>query len=622
MPTADLAIVNARVRTLDPARPFASAVGVRGGMIVSVGDEVEIGARTEVIDARGAALVPGLVDSHIHPFWGAELARGLELSELRTKDEVLTALAAERPHRGWVFAWGLDYDAAPTPAEIGAATGGAAVFVRLSDLHSALASPRALELAQVTGPVAFPDGSEVVCVDGIPTGELHEPGAQELVLRAAPALRRPELRARHVAQLRRLNALGLTGAHVMDGEPETFELLRDLEGTDELTMRLRVPLWVQPDTGEDEQEAWLALRDERGTLWRGGVAKYFADGVIDAGTAWLEAPDSHGEGLAPFWPDPERMAASMARFAGAGFQLATHTIGDAAVRFTLDAYARAGGRGHRLEHLETLPDDLVQAVARSGHTASMQPVHLNAVGPNWNERLGPERAARAFRMRDLLDAGAPLTLGSDWPVGDADPRARDALGDAARPDRGGGAGGLHARARPCRRRGRRADPRRPARRPHGPARGPGARARRARLVDGRRGPRGPPHARRWMPTHGGGGSGSVIRRSISSSRTRTRLISCDIPPASASRSVSCSNARARSVSPRAISSSAYSRRISATTGRSPHAELRSSPRSKCSSARARSPIAALSRARKRCVEPRLAACVICTSFSLWGSSSR
>ena len=294
--------------------------------------------------------------------------------------------------------------------------------MRLADLHSALASPRALELAQVTGPVDFPDGSEIVCVDGVPTGELHEPGAQELILRAAPALRWPELRERHVAQLRRLNALGLTGAHVMDGSPETFELLRDLEGTGELTLRLRVPLWVQPDTPEDELEHWLRLRDERGELWRGGVAKFFADGVIDAGTAWLQTPDTHGDGLTPFWPDPERMAAAMARFAGAGFQLATHTIGDAAVRFTLDAYARAGGRGHRLEHLETLPDDLVRAVARSGYTASMQPVHLNAIGPNWNERLGPERAARAFRMRDLLDAGAPLTLGSDWPVGDADPR--------------------------------------------------------------------------------------------------------------------------------------------------------------------------------------------------------
>ena len=99
---------------------------------------------------------------------------------------MLAALAAGTPQRGWLFAWGLDYDAAPTPAEIGEAVRGAAAFVRLSDLHTALASPRALELAQVTGPHAFTDGSEVVCVDGVPTGELHEPAAQDLVLRAAP----------------------------------------------------------------------------------------------------------------------------------------------------------------------------------------------------------------------------------------------------------------------------------------------------------------------------------------------------------------------------------------------------------------------------------------------------
>ena len=86
-----------------------------------------------------------------------------------------------------------------------------------------------------------------MCVDGVPTGELRETGAQDLVLRAAPRLRWPELRARHVEQLRRLNALGLTGAHVMDGEPATHDLLRDLEGTEELTMRLRVPQWLTPE---------------------------------------------------------------------------------------------------------------------------------------------------------------------------------------------------------------------------------------------------------------------------------------------------------------------------------------------------------------------------------------
>jgi predicted amidohydrolase YtcJ len=135
----------------------------------------------------------------------------------------------------------------------------------------------------------------------------------------------------------------------------------------------------------------------------------------------LSAPDSHGAGSTPFWPDPQRLADAIALFAGAGFQCATHTIGDAAARFVLDAYARAGGGPHRLEHLETLPDDMIGAIARAGVVASMQPIHLQYTHGNWAERLGPERAARAFRTRDLLDAGAPVTLGSDWPVADADP---------------------------------------------------------------------------------------------------------------------------------------------------------------------------------------------------------
>src|SRR5688572_2833418 len=162
---ADLAIVGARVRTLDPGRPFATAVAVRHGTIVAVGGEAEVrahcDARTEVLHAGGQALIPGLVDAHLHPFWGAELARGVDLSHSRTREEVLAALAASPPQRGWMFAWGLDYDAAPSVAEITDAVDGAAAFVRLPDLHTALATPRARQLAQVGGPRQFPDRPHV-----------------------------------------------------------------------------------------------------------------------------------------------------------------------------------------------------------------------------------------------------------------------------------------------------------------------------------------------------------------------------------------------------------------------------------------------------------------------------
>ena len=252
----------------------------------------------------------------------------------------------------------------------------------------------------------------------------------------------------------------------MDGEPETIDLLRDLEGTEELTMRLRVPLWITPDTDDASMEAWLALRDARGRLWRGGVAKFFADGVIDAGTAWLEAPDTHGEGLTPFWPDPERMAALDRALRRRG--LPARDAHDRRRRRALHARRlRAGAAAGAATGSSTSrrsPTTSCRRSPRAGVTASMQPVHLAALRGdgtgNWNERLGPERAARAFRMRDLLDAGALLALGSDWPVADADPRLGLAAAQLRRlpsepscraPDQAltarGGAGRLHARAR-------------------------------------------------------------------------------------------------------------------------------------------------------------------------------
>ena len=248
------------------------------------------------------------MDSHLHPFWGAELARGTDLGRCRTREAVLAALAASTPQRGWLFAWGLDYDAAPTAAEIGEAVGGAAAFVRLSDLHTALATPRALQLAQVTGPRDFEDGSsEVVCVEGVPTGSCarSRPGP-----RAARRARSPlagDARSPR-RELRRLNALGLTGAHVMDGEPATHDLLRDLEGTERADpARARAAVGVAGGYGRGELEARLRPARRLRQALAGGVVKFFADGVIDTGTAWLEEPDTPARALESFWPDLERI---------------------------------------------------------------------------------------------------------------------------------------------------------------------------------------------------------------------------------------------------------------------------------------------------------------------------
>jgi predicted amidohydrolase YtcJ len=435
---ADLAIVGARIRTLDPALPFATAVACADGHVVAVGDDAEIralGAR-RVIDARGRALVPGLVEGHAHPIWGHELARGVSLDGCLSVASVSARLAAERDRvgdRGWVFGWSLDYDAFPDgqlqSAVLEDAVGGAPALVRCVDGHAAIATQRALAIAGVTEPVTFSDGAEVEFRDGRPTGLLHEMSAIALVQDAAPALTGDELRALAARTFREMAAAGITAVHAMDGSPAHYELLRALEAEDDLPVRVVAPLWFQPDFDDATVADWLTLVGERGRRWRGGVAKFFADGVIGSGTAWLEEPDMLGDGTAPFWPEPERYAEVVVQCAAAGFQCVTHAIGDRAVRAALDAYAAAGaapGVRHRIEHLEILTDALIERIAAEGVVASMQPIHLrNLRGDGtgaWSERLGPERAGRAFRTADVLRAGAVLALGSDWPIAPFDPR--------------------------------------------------------------------------------------------------------------------------------------------------------------------------------------------------------
>jgi predicted amidohydrolase YtcJ len=441
MPPADLAILGASIRTLDPALPQASAVAVRDGIVVAVGDDAVVreqtGAATELIDGGGIALVPGLVDGHIHPFHGTDGTRGADLGGLRTLNEVRGALAAERTRCApgeWVLGWGLSYDAfhgERIGAEaIAEATGDAPAFLTFFDFHSALASRPALVLAGVEGSRDFGAGAEVVCDErGIPTGELREAPAIGVVRDRVPERTRAQRLDAYADTLQRLNALGLTGGHVMLGRPGLYEDVAELEARGDLSLRCVVPVLLEPATSDEEIEALLALRDRRGRRWRAGSAKFFIDGVIDTGTAWLFEPGPHGEGTEPFWPQPRRYAEVVARFARAGFQCVTHAIGDRAVAAALDAYRDAGRSGaapHRIEHIETLRDAELVRFAAERVAASMQPLHaahLDEPGPyRWRDNLKPEHVAAGFRWADIRRSGAILALGSDWPVVSADPR--------------------------------------------------------------------------------------------------------------------------------------------------------------------------------------------------------
>ncbi|MGW0421105.1 amidohydrolase [Streptomyces sp. NPDC003015] len=437
MPTPDLILTGAKVRTLDPARPYATAVAVRDGVIAAIGDESDVrdwrGPGTEVVPLEGAHLVPGLVDAHSHPVWGLDMATGVDLSGVADLAGLRAALAGAERIDGWVLGFGLDHNAFEgrpiDRALIEDAVGGAAVFLRLYDGHSALATGAALAAAGVTGPRNFTQRSEVVCdTSGQPTGHLVEHAAMDLLTSIMPRPSYTARRARLIELLSAMATTGLTGAHVMDAGD--LELVDSVARETVLPVRLRFAPWCMPGVDETGLAELIALQGRGGRHWQVGGVKFFMDGTVEGGTAWLEHADCHGQGTEAFWPDPEAYAAAVRQLHAAGVRTATHAIGDAAVRHVLDVVAGLGPRArglHRIEHIETAPDDLLPRFAELGVAASMQPPHTaytRADGTDeWSRRLGTVRAGHAWRLRDLRDAGATVALGSDWPIAHYDVRA-------------------------------------------------------------------------------------------------------------------------------------------------------------------------------------------------------
>ncbi|WP_416443593.1 amidohydrolase [Leucobacter sp. HNU] len=446
----DLALIGARLRTNTDADAEATAILVRDGRIALIGDDAAVRAEAEtagieVRELAGAVITPGLFDSHTHPHWAAEVTAGVDLGGLETIDALREAIAAEHarlPEGAWLRGWNLEYEAFEHTGLRGDlladAAPGRPVALICYDLHTGLATAPALAAAGITGAREFDDASEIVVdPDGTPTGELREPTAYNLLFDAAPKASHDAERDALRDMFRRLAAVGLTGGAIMDGKDRTVDLLAELEERGELDHRLTVHHWHAVGDSDEDVARAIAGKDRAGRLWRNDGIKLFSDGVIDTGTAWLHAPDACGDGRVPFWPSWERYGEVVRAYHDAGMLIATHAVGDYAVSRVLDVYAtlpeRDGLPFHSIEHLEVLADADVEqlrtfnaARGDAGVTASMQPLHMQwraaDHSDNWAVRLGEGRDETGYRVRSVLDAGVRLTLGSDWPVAQYDPR--------------------------------------------------------------------------------------------------------------------------------------------------------------------------------------------------------
>jgi len=425
-----LAVVNARIWTGNPQRPWADAIAVRGDRIAAVGSSAEIrklaGASSQLIDAHGHMLVPGFNDAHVHIISAGRGLSSVKLRDASTPAEFIArikAYAKTIPKGAWITdgdwdhtLWGGEL---PTRQWIDSVSPDNPVWVTRMDGHMSLANSAALAAAHVTK--ATPDvygGLIVRDASGEPTGLLKD-NAQGLVDDSLPDPPAEVADRAFDAAMHYLAERGVTSAQNM-GTWYDLSIFERAHKAGRMITRMYavVPL-----------ATWEQLRDTvaargHGDEWvRIGGLKGFVDGSLGSHTAamlqpFTDAPKDTGLLIT----SPESLYARTSGADKAGLHVMVHAIGDRAIRIQLDNYARVErengkrDRRFRIEHAQHVAPPDIPRFGTLGVIASMQPYHEMDDG-RWAEAvIGHERSKTTYAFKSILDAGARLAFGSDWSV--------------------------------------------------------------------------------------------------------------------------------------------------------------------------------------------------------------
>jgi predicted amidohydrolase YtcJ len=430
MAPISLAVVNARVWTGDTSRPWADAIAVTGDRIAAVGSSAQVrkmaDSTTRVIDAHGAMLTPGFIDSHVHFLDGGFGLSSVKLRDAKTPAEFIArikAFAATVPPGTWITGGDWDHEQwggeLPRRDWIDSVTPNNPVFVNRLDGHMSLANSAALAAAKVTRATPNVDGGTIVRDGhGEPTGVLKD-NAMSLVYRVIPD-------PSHEMEDRALDAAmhfvaeqGVTSVDHM-GTWNDLAVFERAHKAGRLITRISaaVPL-----------ATWEQLRDTVAARGHGdewvhiGGLKGFVDGSLGSHTAaflepYTDAPNDTGL----FVNTPEDLYRWTSGADKAGLQVIVHAIGDRAIRQQLDVFARVAredgprDRRFRIEHAQHIAPSDLPRFATLGVIASMQPYHAIDDG-RWAEAvIGHERSKTTYAFKSLLDLHTHLAFGSDWSV--------------------------------------------------------------------------------------------------------------------------------------------------------------------------------------------------------------
>ena len=431
IPAIDQLVVADLIHTLGP-EGAVEALAIRDGRVFAAGSREDLrslaGPSTRTLDLTGTHVVPGFIETHMHPLYAGLGTESVVVSTPphRTIDDVLDAIRLHAqgvdrrtPIRSWGFDdTGVRDDRHLTAADLDRVAPDHLVFIQHGSGHFAYVNSRVLREAGITAETPDPPGGRVHRgSDGDPTGLLEEPAAMNLARSAVPDYDYADfLRGAALASEMAASTGTTTVTDMAVWEWDMFRAYQD--ATDAGDMRVRVRLAPFVDF-LDRMPFRFGFGTDRLRL---GPIKMMADGSIQGYTACLsdgyhDRPDAVG--IAPLGRDElaDRVLVAHHR----GHQVAIHANGDDAIDNALDAIEGATGgdtrRRHRIEHFQTARPDQIRRVAELGIGVSLFVNHVWYWGDRHHDRfLGPERANRLDPVREVADAQIPFGLHCDAPV--------------------------------------------------------------------------------------------------------------------------------------------------------------------------------------------------------------
>ena len=440
--SADAVYTNARIYKVDAVNSWASAMAVSNGKIIAVGSDEDIAAHigedTRVNDMAGRMMMPGIHDTHIHPYDGG-IGKTVQCSFLTAVlDEALKALQdclADIPEGQWLRGgqWndGLFIGTTKAPKHIlDEIAPNHPVFLMDWSVHNAWLNSSALELLGIDDETPDPSGGVIVrdLQTGEATGILLDNAAYE-PRRSLPAYSLQQRSDALAWSIKQIMSYGITTFKAALVTTENMEAYADLQAKGAIPFNIKTSLsWKSAWANSHEDE--LALIDARADFVSDRIdtdfAKIMLDGIPPTYTAAMLEPYLPSEACGDRWRgkllfEPEQLGADLIELDSRGLTVKIHATGDRSARAALDAIEVArmkngdSGLIHEVSHAELIHPDDIPRFVELNVAAEMCPILWHPIpGLDWEAWLGPER--KVWPVRNLVESGALVVYGSDWPV--------------------------------------------------------------------------------------------------------------------------------------------------------------------------------------------------------------